>query len=300
MIKKRAFLFIIIAGVLWGTSGLFVAALEPMGYTAPQMSAMRGTVAFLCFAVYALVKCRSVFATDVKTLLLYVGLGLSLFGTGTFYFVSMQMTSVSTAVVLMYMAPIYVTVFSVLFFNEKMTLLKGFSIIVMLVGCALVSGIVGGFKFDALGVFMGFMAGVSYGSYNILTKIAMRKQKHPVSTTMYGAGFMAVIALGSCNLPSLVKIALDKPLLSAVLIVGIGIVTFVLPYFLYTVAMRDLCAGEASTLAIIEPMSATLFGLCLGQYPAPLCYVGIVLILFAVVLLGRGENEKTDSKTVTK
>lgn len=294
MIKKRAFLFIITAGILWGTSGLFVAALEPMGYTALQMSAMRGTVAFLCFAVYALIRCRSVFSTDLKTLMLYIALGLSLFGTGTFYFVSMQMTSVSTAVVLMYMAPIYVTVFSVLFFGERLTFLKGFAITVMLVGCALVSGIVGGFKFDALGVFMGFMAGVSYGSYNILTKIAMRSQKHPVTTTMYGAGFMAVFALSSCNLPSLVKIASAKPLLSVLLIVGIGVVTFVLPYFLYTVAMRDLCAGEASALAIIEPMSATLFGLCLEQYPEPVCYVGIVLILFAVVLLGRGENEDSD------
>ena len=47
--KKRAFTFVILASILWGTSGLFVYALSPLGFTSAQMTFARGSVSFLCY-----------------------------------------------------------------------------------------------------------------------------------------------------------------------------------------------------------------------------------------------------------
>ena len=103
--KIRAFIFIIIASVLWGTSGIFVNNLSPYGFTSLQMTAVRATVSFLFLLIFVLIKDRKLFRTKPIDLLIFALGGLGLFGTSSCYYASMQLTSISTAVVLMYTAP---------------------------------------------------------------------------------------------------------------------------------------------------------------------------------------------------
>ena len=113
--KTRAFLFIIISGLMWGTSGLFVHVLAPYGFTSLQLTALRGTVAFVAMLGFVLVRNREALRVKPRDLLLFVAIGICLFGAAAAYFFAMQLTSVATAVVLMYTSPIYVTIFSMLF-----------------------------------------------------------------------------------------------------------------------------------------------------------------------------------------
>jgi drug/metabolite transporter (DMT)-like permease len=215
----------------------------------------------------------------------------------------MQMTSVSTAVVLMYMAPIYVTVFSVLFFGERLTKRKLVSVACMLVGCCLVSGIIGGLKFDATGMLIGLLSGVAYASYSILTKLSMRRGVDPITATLYGFLFMSLISLFVLEPASLVTGICLAPARTLPLLLGLGICTFVVPYFLYTLAIRDLSAGVASSLGIIEPMFATLLSVTLFQEPMDLLSaLGIALILGATYMIGRAEGvaARTENEDETK
>ena len=76
-----------------------------------------------------------------------------------------------------------------------------------------------------------------------------------------------------------------------------GVTTCVAPYFLYTFALRELPAGTASSLGILEPMSATLLSaVFLSEIPDPLSWVGILLILAAVVMLGLAEKNIGENK----
>lgn len=293
--KKKAFIFIILAGILWGTSGLFVSALAPKGFSSLQMTATRGVVSLICFALYALIFNRRLFRIRLSELFLFMGSGLALFGTGFCYYTSMQMTSVSTAVVLMYTAPIFVTVFSVLFLGEKLTALKTVAIAMMIVGCCFVSGIIGGLKFDLWGILIGLLSGISYSAYNILTKIEMKRGCEPVSAAMYNFVFMSLISLSICQPADMVS-NIDS-VTTAALMIGIGVVTTVLPYLFYTLAMKDLPAGTASSLGIMEPLSATVFGMIfLSQLPDVFGFCGIALIVIAVFLLGRAEGGHKEKK----
>lgn len=299
--KKQAILFIVIAGVLWGTSGIFVHLLAPYGYSALQMTALRGTVALFCMLAFVLMRNRGALRVNPRHLPLFLGIGISLFGTAACYFVSMQHTSVATAVVLMYTAPVYVLIFSVLFLKERLSVLKVLAVAGMLIGCALVSGIVGGLRFDPLGILMGVLAGVAYGGYNILTKIALQKKASPFSTTLYGFLFMSVIALSCCQPLEILSHTEKRPALLIPLILALGLVTYIIPYTLYTLAMRVLPAGTTSALGIMEPMSATLFGIFLLNEPiTPFSVVGIVLILGCAVLLSRPEPSKPESQNQAK
>ena len=296
--KKQAFFFIIAAGILWGMSGIFVHLLAPYGYTSLQMTALRGAVSFLCLFFGALIRNRSAFRVKLPELLLFAGIGLALFGTGSCYFASMQLTSISTAVVLMYMSPVYVTVFSALFFGEKLSRLKLVAVVGMLVGCCLVSGIFGGLTVNLGGILLGLLSGISYAAYNILTKISMRRGSSPISTTLYSFFFLSVIALAVADPISIVEHTAKKPALLLPLTVALGVVTFVLPYLFFTLGMRALPAGTASALSVVEPMAATVFGVLLLREPIePLALVGIFVILLSVVLLSRAEGQSSSHKT---
>ena len=289
--KTRAFIYIIIAGLLWGTSGLFVHVLSPYGFSSLQMSAMRGAVAALCMIVYALVKDRSLFCISKRELALFAASGVGIFGTATSYYVAMQLTSVSTAVVLMYTAPVIVMVYSVLVFGEKMTTLKGVSVAAMLVGCCLVSGIIGGFKVNIPGILMGLLSGICYSAYNIFTKMQMRRNSKPMSATLYCFTFMAIYAVLFSRPQEAVQIVAQYPLKLLPYILGIGLVTCVLPYCLYTLAMKVLPAGTATSLGIVEPMAATVYSVVLlGEKLSVSSFCGIVLIIGAVFLLSRSKE----------
>ncbi len=293
--KKRAFIYVIAAGILWGTSGIFVHNLAPFCYSSLQMTAMRGGVALVLLLLYAIVRDRSAFRVNLRELCIFALTGLALFGTGSCYFLSMQKSTISTAVVLMYMAPVYVAVWSVLFFSEKMSKLKITAIMCMLVGCVLVSGVIGGISYDGFGIFMGVLSGISYGAYNILTKISMRRGSSAISATIYSTLFMTALAFAVASPYELFEITQGKPAQTLPWIVGVGVVTFVLPYLLFTLAMKELPAGTASSLSVVEPMSATIFGVVLFKEKlGALSACGIILIFLAVILLGKTEIKETE------
>ena len=300
--KTRAFIYIIVAGILWGTSGIFVHLLSPYGFSSFQMTAVRGLISFIGMAVYASLSDTRLFKCRIKDFLFFVPIGATLFGTAALYYTSMTMTSVSTAVVLMYMAPVYVMIFSVIFLGENFSSLKAISVLAMLIGCCLVSGIIGGLAFDLIGILLGVLAGVSYATYNVVTKIALKKGINAVTATVYSFMIMAIIAISVSKPHQIVIKAIENPLPTIPLLIGLGVVTFVIPYFLYTLAMRDLPAGTAASLGIVEPMAATVFSiLFLGEELSWLSAIGIVLILLAVFALGKAEgNTETNEKKVIK
>lgn len=288
--KNKAFLYIILAGIFWGTSGIFNYVLKPMGITAPQITAIRGIVSSICMAVYVFFYDKNLFRATLKELLLYICGGVAVFATSASYFFSMQLSSVSTAVVLMYTAPIFVMIYSVLFLGEKFTRLKFTSLVLMMLGASLVSGIIGGFKYSTIGIIFGFTAGIMYSTYNILTKIQMRHGCNPISASMYCFFFMALTALIFSKPMGIIEVIAENKI-SAIYMLLCGVCTCVLPYFLYTLSLKLLPVGTASALSIIEPMSATLFSVALlGESLNVFTLSGIILILSAVFLLSRSKE----------
>lgn len=289
--KKKSLLFIVLAGILWGTSGIFVNAWSKMGLAPLQITAIRTMLSFPCFLIYTVCFKRDALSLRLRDILLYIGSGITLFATAACYYSSMKQTSIATAVILMYMAPVLVLGWSVAFFGEKLTLKKGISVFCVLIGCALVSGIVGGMKFNAMGIIMGLLSGVSYGIYNILTKIEMRRGCNPITATLYSFLFAAVISLIACDFPQIQTVFSESATTAIPLAVSHAVVTFVLPYFLYTISLKNLPAGVAAAMGIIEPLSATIFSIILfDEKLSVFSAIGIILILGAVLVLSRTDE----------
>lgn len=291
MKQKKALIFIIMAGLLWGSSCLFVSALRPYGFTSLQMTGMRGILAGIGMTVYGLLTDRKCFRVKLRWLFVFACNGICLFLTAFFYYSAMPLTGTPTAVILMYTSTIFVMIFSVLVWKERFTLLKGISIICVLAGCCLVSGIVGGLQFHLVGVIFGIGSGLTYTTYNILTKFSARHEQNPVSVTVYGFLTMSVISLFVVEPRETFPIIASDPAKILPLVLGMGICTFLVPYFLYTLSLQELEAGTAASFGVVEPMAASVYSvLFLHEKLTVFSLIGIVLVLVAVVLLGKTEG----------
>ena len=289
--KKRAILYIAIAGILWGSSGIFFNLLRPFGFTPLHMTAMRGGVAGIVMPLYLLITNRKLFRAPWKEVPLFLGSGLMMYGAAACYYAAIDASSVSTAVILMYTSPVFVLIYSVLFLREKLTVVKGLAVALVVVGCALVSGITGGMDLSFWGVVLGFGAAITYSAYNVFTKYAMLRKNNSLTATAYAFMVMGIMAVSTCNPGELVAITATDPVVIIPLILGIGLCTCVGPYFLYTLAMRELPAGTASALGIVEPLAATIFSVVLFHEVLSVpAIIGIVLVLGAVVMLSKGEE----------
>ena len=90
----------------------------------------------------------------------------------------------------------------------------------------------------------------------------MRNKCNPISESMYSFIFMSAASLIVSKPLEMVEVAASK-LESVVFMLGCGVCTCVLPYFLYTLALKFLPVGIASALSIVELMAATVFSVLL-------------------------------------
>lgn len=292
IMRCKSVLYVVLAGLFWGSSGLFVAALAPYGVGSAQLTAVRALVSLLFMTLFLFLYDKRLFRVALRELPLLLGVGCGLYFTGFCYFSSMQMTSVSTAVMLMYTAPVLVAVYSFLFLGEKMTPFKGVSIIIVMLGCVLVSGVIGGFSYNAAGILIGLGAGVAYSAYNIFTKYEMRRGSHPLTVTFYAYVVMTLLSLPTADLGGTLSVVSETPA-TLLLMIGMGACTTIIPYLLYTFGMRVLPAGTTASLAVVEPVAATLYSvLFLSESLRWDSLCGVLLVVFAVLLLGRTETKK--------
>ena len=109
--------------------------------------------------------------------------------------------------------------------------------------------------------------------------------------------FMSIIALIFASPVDFAQTIAKEPIRSLPLLIGIGIVTFVIPYSLFNLSLEHLSAGTVSALGVIEPMSATIYSIVfLDGIPDVASIVGIILVLFAVVMEGIIENKHQNDK----
>lgn len=277
---------IIIAGVFWGSMGLFVRALTEYGFNSIQIVALRLTVAALVFIALSLALGRGRWRISARDIPLFLGLGLGsiLFFT-VCYFTAIGMMTLSAAAILLYTSPIWVMLMSCLFFKERITLTKLAALVCAFGGCVLVSGVSGGIS--TAGLIIGLCSGIGYGLYSILGSVALKKYP-PLTVT---AGTFTVAAIGAwfvCTPGELVgRLSLCPDLAELIaLIVITGIVTAVVPFAAYTVGLKYTEPGRAAILATVEPMVATLFGAAVfGEAITLSSALGVLLILGAIVLL---------------
>ncbi len=296
---KKGLALVVIAGLMWGTSCVFVHLLKPFSFSSLQITAIRFSTALVWMLLYCAVFRRDAFKINVKDLYLFALGGMTLYGAAALYYLAMQLTSPSTAVVLMYIAPVPIMIFSVLFFGEKFNLKKGIAVVLMIAGCTLVSGIFGDFKPNVVGIILGLTSALVYATYCIFNKICAMRSIGSFTFMLYVFIFATAFSMLLCNVWEFPELIAQSP--ATIIPIGLlhGLMTCMLPFLFYTISLNHLSSGVASSLSIIEPVTGAVLGFLF--YDDNLTFfsiIGIVLVISSVILLGLCEMER-DSKAIT-
>ena len=279
-------ILIIIAGLFWGSMGIFVRHLNDLGFTSIQVACLRLTVAGVIFSLILLIKDPKGFKIKPKDIPLFLALGIvSILFFTCCYFTAIRLMTMSTAAILLYTSPIWVMILAIIFLKEKITLQKIIALILAFIGCVLVSGFGG--KISVIGLLVGLGSGLGYGLYSIFGTFALRKYS-PFTVTTYTfliAGLGSIFVANPVDLAAKISKTNSIPgLLGFVLLTSV--VTAVIPFLLYTLGLNKTTAGKAAVLATVEPAAATLFGFfVMGETIGPVAICGIVLVFAAIIVL---------------
>lgn len=300
--KNKIYVFIVIlSGIFWGSSCLFVDYLKThTPATSVQITAIRIVLAALVLNLWLIIKGKgfSLYKISGKSWLLCAISGFcSVVAMGMFYYSCMVETSAAVAVILLYTAPLFVMIMSLFFFKEKMTVQKMVAFVIAIVGCALVSGIASGSRISALGIFLGLMSGFTYSLYGIFTSIFMKENKDTLTFTALSFFFAAIGALVISKPWEIVKFTLEVENIPLTLIMYLllAICTAVIPFFLYSKGIEGVKPDVASILAFSEPLMACVFGTAvLGQDMDVFGVIGIVCVCAAIVVLNVNFKKKAE------
>jgi drug/metabolite transporter (DMT)-like permease len=267
----------------WGIIGIIVRQVD-----APAM-----TIVFFRVALAALFLAGVLTLAGRRDLLkpppwIVLGFGVLLAAHWSLYFQAIKETSVASAVLITYAAPIFMALLAPLMLRERISLLTVAALVVSMAGIALIS-LAGGSEDAAvrpLGVGLAVLAAISLALLFVLTK-RYAAQVEPVTLVLWeslvAGGVLAPAALlGGASLTGSEIGYLV--LLGVVLTGGVNIV--------FVGALRWVPATTAGVLAYMEPVSgALLAALLLGEELNAAVIAGGLAIVAAgvVVVLERPE-----------
>lgn len=210
--------------------------------------------------------------------------GLGVAGNFSFYFVSISEGSVAVAATLMYCAPVFVYVVSFALRMESPSVRKFVAIIMVMLGIVLLTRVydAGPGSITPLAIGAGLLAGMSYAIFIFGFKFAAAHGS-PQSTLAIALAVLVVVLLVPASTGQAVAV-LDAPRLTMFIV--LGILGAGLSFIIYIIGLRNAAPATASIVAMVEPVTASLFGVAvLGETLGGLQLAGMLLILLTVTAL---------------
>lgn len=294
--------FIIIGGALWGTTGIFTKIFSVyFGISAFEMCfAKMFSTAVIMFA-WLMVFDRSALKFKLKDIWMFLGSGILGHCLFTYcYFISIETNGMAVAAVLLYTAPVFVTLMSALLFSSRITLTKFTAMIAAVVGCALVSGVISGSvkNITAYGIGIGLASGFGYSLYTVFGRFALNAGYKSSTVAFYtflfaSLGSVTVSFFGGTIFPKTEK----STAVLLLLILVFAAVTGVVPYLFYNLGLKKTDPPVASVLASVEPVVAALIGIFAFKEPVntPIV-IGIILVVLSVLMGGAGGSKRRGPK----
>ncbi len=199
------------------------------------------------------------------------------------YFYSVRHTTVSIAVLLLYTAPIYVTLLSPLLLRENITFRSFSALILSITGVIIVvqprSPIVG---MDVLGITMGLLSGLLYALIILVSRYLKEYYTGTAQATW------SIIVSIMVFLPYSRAISATELTDKLYLLLLFGLIPTALAGLLYFSGLRLIRAQNASIIGLLEPVSAFILAfMLLGEPISFTTILGGGLILLGAYIISR-------------
>ena len=271
------------AMVVFGTIGLFVRNID---MPSSVIAFIRGSVGALFLILFCLVTKKKFSFSKVKEKLLLLCLSGGAIGINwILLFEAYRYTTVATATLCYYMAPIFVIVMSGIIYKEKLTAKKICCTLAALVGMVFVSGVAEtgmGSIGDMRGVIFGVLAAVFYSSVVLMNKSLGSVPAYDKTIVQLLGATIVILpyCLATVNVGELSFDRNSIIMLSVVSIIHTGIA-----YTAYFGSMKNLQSQTIAIMSYIDPIVAVILSaVLLKEKMTVLGIVGAVMILSATFL----------------
>ncbi|MDI3115156.1 DMT family transporter [Clostridioides difficile] len=284
--KSKGYVFIAIAGLLWATLGLFGKFLMGNGLTSEQVAFTRLFFGFIVLGVYSSIRTPQILKISKKGIIYSVIIGIicqAMFNLC--YFKAIDIAGVSIAAVLLYTSPLFLAIFSKVFYKENITRSKLFSLILCFIGAIMaVSG--GRLDFqglNAFGLFLGILSAIAYALMPTISKNAL-KEFSSSTILVYSFLFGAIFMIPSSRPWEILNYAKDLDVLSCMLM--LGIVPAALAYIFYATGIsKGVELSVAGVVTSVELVGSVIIGCTiLGESFSLGKLFGVMLMLISAVV----------------
>ena len=282
---------VLTAATLWAVNGAVSKVILDSGVSSLRLSEVRSTGAFVGLAVVLALVAPTrlrVSRSELPMLALFGIAGLAF--VQWFYFVAIHRMSLAVALLIQYLAPLLVALFSRFVLHVEVRRRIWLALALALVGLSFVLELWGGATLDGIGVGASLLAATSYALYILVAERELGR-RDAISLTTYGflfaSLFWAVVqpwwtfpigliddaASGAWGLPV-------WSLMGWMIVLGT-----IVPFCLLVGSLSFIPATRASITAMFEPIAATVVAwLWLGEELGAAQLAGGAVVLAAILL----------------
>ena len=289
-----------IAAVLWAVSGTSGKFLFHHGMNPQQLVQLRVTLSVAFLFPCLLATRPALLRIALGDIIYFAILGITGMAMVMFtYFYTISMISVAVAIVLEYMAPVFIAIYYAFMAPEKLSRTTLLAIGLSVVGCYLA---VGAYNVDLLalnwkGILAGVCSGLAFAWYAVYGERGMRRYD-PWTVVFYALLFATVF--WNIAMPPLTSLRGSYSGVEWFWIAYIVVFGTAVPYGFFTMGISLIRSTRASVTATLEPIAAALIAyVFLDEVLQPLQMFGGLLVIASVILLqARRECDETTSAII--
>ncbi len=288
----------VIAGILFGSASIIVrllSSLDSYSIAFWRLATASAALSIVFFASHRSFKVANL-AHRVQNIS-FMGLLLALHFI--FFISAVKETTILNATVLVNTTPVFSVLLSSLIFKSKPSRFAFIGLVISFMGIvvvALAESLVTqqvaqvvnpSLKGDAEATLAAFFLAiyVTYGK-------KIRTQARTISTMLpiYAVTTFFIAAISLVATGKTVAVPLD--IRAIILVLAIGLLPTAIAHTLYFSSLSHLKSFETATLALLEPLCATLLGIYVFyEIPAPLFALGAALVMLGILFIVKEEKE---------
>lgn len=289
--KIRAQLFVLMAAVLWGTTGS-AQAFAPQNATPIVIGALRMAIGGSTLLLVA--KIRGAFKTKIeldKKLLLIASICMAVYQP--LFFLGVSKTGIALGTVLAIgSAPVFSGVIEY-FMGEKLSKRWIVATMVSIIGCTLLFAGQDYMNMNLLGSILSLGAGLSYAVY---VKVSQNLFQNSRRDAINGLVFFisAIMLMPILFMNDLSWVISTRGIMATL---HLGIVATALAYTLFAYGLVDIPTPKAVTLTLAEPLTAAMLGVFIfSENLTGVSMVGVLLLFCGLIINSYAEKENAEDK----
>ncbi len=283
--RWRGALMVVGAAVCWGVMAALAKLLfRDRGVDPLTLVAIRAYLATLTLVLALAITDRSQLWIGRRGWIDAALLGAGLLTNNFLYFTAIDLTTVATALLLQYQAPVLVALYTVLVQGHRLSGRLVLALALALGGCALVVRVYdpGVIRPNVLGVLAGLGTAFAFAFYILAGRAALARLR---PWTLLTHAYLASSLVWLLVMPPWRILAEGYDTQAWLAFLAIATLGTALPFGLFVSGLRLLPATQASIVSMLEPVVAIVAAyLVLGETLGPFQVLGGALVLAGVVL----------------